>query len=147
MIDEGETDWKVIGIDAANPKAAEMNSIDDVDQKTKDVIVDWFKMYKTTDGKPENSFYKDAEFMGMNETLDVIKECHFHWMKLLLGRQGDQTKYSLDSVMFRMLQGQKAVSTVPPPFLGTFQILDMEEKFPTKADMQKVDDPKFGSGL
>lgn len=146
MIDEGETDWKVLGINKASPLAASMNSVDDIPQAMKDVVIDWFKMYKTTDGKPENSFYKDGEILDMPTTLDIVKEVHFTWMNLLLGRKGDASKLKLDSVMYRMLKGQKVVSDVPPPFLGTFQILDQEEKFPSKADLQAVDDPKFGEG-
>jgi len=144
MIDEGETDWKVIGIDESNPQAANLNSIQDVNPATLATIIDWFKMYKTTDGKPENSFYKDGEFLGMKETFEVISECHHNWMNLLLGRQGKGEKYSLDSVMFRMLQAQKVTSTEKPPFIGTFHILNIEEKFPTREDVKKVDEPGFG---
>merc|ERR1719361_138729 len=100
----------------------------------------------TTDGKPENSFYKDGEFLGMKETFEVISECHHNWMNLLLGRQGKGEKYSLDSVMFRMLQAQKVTSTEKPPFIGTFHILNIEEKFPTREDVKKVDEPGFGEG-
>jgi len=114
MIDEGETDWKVIGIDRSNPAAESMNSISDVDTATLDCIVDWFKMYKTTDGKPENTFFRDAEYLNMEETMDVIKECHHSWMNLLLGRKGDQGKYALDSVMYRMLQGQDSSAAQLP---------------------------------
>lgn len=32
MIDEGETDWKVIGIDVNDPLAEKINDIDDVDK-------------------------------------------------------------------------------------------------------------------
>jgi len=39
---------------------------------------------------------------------------------------------------------EKVTSTEDPPFLGSFHILDIEEKFPSKADLQKVDDPNFG---
>jgi len=109
MIDEGETDWKVIGIDTQHPLAAQLNSVADIDTYlpgTREQIIDWFKMYKTTDGKPENTFYKEGEFLSMDETMEVIKECHFNWMNLLLGRQGDKSKYSLNSVHYKMLLAQ-----------------------------------------
>jgi nucleosome-remodeling factor subunit len=64
-IDEGETDWKVIGINTQHPLAAQLNSVEDIDKHlpgVRDTIIDWFKMYKTTDGKPENSFYKDVVY-------------------------------------------------------------------------------------
>jgi len=148
LIDEGETDWKVIGINENNPLAAQLNTIEDIDTVlgagTIANIINWFKMYKTTDGKPENTFYKDGEIMDVETTLDVIKECHFAWMNLLLGREGEATKFSLNSVMYKMLLAQKVVSSSPPPFMGTFQILNEEDKYPTKADVEKIHDPKFG---
>lgn len=110
MIDEGETDWKVIGINSAHPLADKINTVEDIDtvlgSEVRERIIDWFKMYKTTDGKPENSFYKDGAFLSMEDTNDIIKECHFAWMNLLLGRQGDQAKYSLDSVYYKTLLAQ-----------------------------------------
>ena len=32
MIDEGETDWKLIGIDVTDPLAAVLNDVDDIDK-------------------------------------------------------------------------------------------------------------------
>lgn len=147
MIDEGETDWKVIGINTQHPLAAQLNSVEDIDKYlpgVRDTIIDWFRMYKTTDGKPENSFYNDGEFLGPDETLEVIKECHFNWMNLLLGRQGEKKKYSLESVHYKMLLAQKITSRAEAPYMGVFQILDEEEKFPSKSDLERIEnDPKF----
>eukprot|EP00494_Astrolonche_serrata_P024361 UN24619 len=65
LIDEGETDWKIIGINRENPLAAKLNSFEDIDKvcgdKVRSGIIEWFKMYKTTDGKPENTFFHDGE--------------------------------------------------------------------------------------
>jgi len=149
LIDEGETDWKVIGINKNNPLASKINSIEDIDTVlgvgTTANIFNWFKMYKTTDGKPENSFFKDGEVMDIPTTLEVIKECHFQWMNLLLGREGETTKFSLNSVMYKMLLAQKVISSSPPPFMGCFKILNEEEKYPTKQDIEKIHDPKFAA--
>merc|ERR1712085_111256 len=59
MIDDGELDWKVIAIRTADPLAAELNDIVDVDAKCPGVISgirEWFRWYKTPDGKPLNAF-------------------------------------------------------------------------------------------
>jgi len=147
MIDEGETDWKVIGINTEHPLSAQINNVEDIDKYlpgVRDTIIDWFKMYKTTDGKPENYFYKDGAFLNPDETMEVIKECHFNWMNLLLGNQGDKQKYSLDSIHYKMLVAQKLTSNVEPPYMGAFHILNEEEKFPSKSDISRVEnDPEF----
>ena len=52
MIDEGETDWKVIAIDVNDPLAANLNDIQDVDKIMLGFLkatVEWFKIYKMDD--------------------------------------------------------------------------------------------------
>ncbi|KAK3554289.1 hypothetical protein QTP70_020155 [Hemibagrus guttatus] len=65
MIDEGETDWKVIAINADDPEAKDLNDITDV-QRLKpgylEATVDWFRRYKVPDGKHENQFAFNGEF-------------------------------------------------------------------------------------
>jgi len=90
LIDEGETDWKVLGINKNHPKAAQINDIGDVDTVlgagTCEKVKHWFQYYKTTDGKPENSFTWGGEFKGKDEAMKIIKECNHHWMSFLLGK-------------------------------------------------------------
>ncbi|KAF3828220.1 hypothetical protein GH733_004009, partial [Mirounga leonina] len=57
MIDEGETDWKVIAINVDDPDAANYNDINDVKRLKPgylEATVDWFRRYKVPEGKPEN---------------------------------------------------------------------------------------------
>ena len=57
MIDDGELDWKVIAINAADPKAASINDVGDIEQfypGTVSGIREWFRWYKTPDDKPVN---------------------------------------------------------------------------------------------
>jgi len=64
MIDEGETDWKVLAIDIKDPLAAELNDIEDVQRKLPGYIKateEWFRIYKIPDGKPENKFAFNGE--------------------------------------------------------------------------------------
>jgi len=90
LIDEGETDWKVLALDTAHKSAEKINSLDDVDSVlgagTLDSVRDWFKMYKTTDGKPENSFTHGGAYLGADKAVDVIYECHRHWKDLVLNK-------------------------------------------------------------
>jgi inorganic pyrophosphatase len=46
LIDEGETDWKVLVIDVSDPLASQLNDIDDVERHLLglvDATRDWFK--------------------------------------------------------------------------------------------------------
>merc|ERR1719245_1285979 len=78
MIDEGETDWKVIAIDVTNPLAENLNDIHDVDKIMPGFLkatVEWFKIYKMPDGKPAHESWKklmagttDAGGLNLNNT-------------------------------------------------------------------------------
>jgi inorganic pyrophosphatase len=88
MIDEGETDWKVLAIAKSNPLYAEINDEASMEQHMPgklDVIRDWFIMYKTTDGKGENFLEFDGKLMDANYTKGVIEECHESWVQLRNG--------------------------------------------------------------
>uniref|UniRef100_A0A8C3ISD4 inorganic diphosphatase n=1 Tax=Chrysemys picta bellii TaxID=8478 RepID=A0A8C3ISD4_CHRPI len=86
LIDEGETDWKVIAINIEDPEAANYNNIDDV-RKMKpgylEATVDWFRRYKVPDGKPENQFAFNGEFKDRDFAINIIKSTHEHWTALV----------------------------------------------------------------
>jgi inorganic pyrophosphatase len=49
LIDEGEADWKMIGINLADPWAPLLNDVDDLEEKlpgTVHSIREWFRTYK-----------------------------------------------------------------------------------------------------
>ena len=58
LIDEGQTDWKLISIDVTDPLAGKMSDISDVDVYMPDLLpatVNWFRNYKVcTHLKPSN---------------------------------------------------------------------------------------------
>ncbi|KAG5285892.1 hypothetical protein AALO_G00008650 [Alosa alosa] len=86
MIDEGETDWKIIAINAEDPDAPELNSISDVRKKKPghlEATVDWFKKYKVPDGKPENKFAFNGQFKDKDFAVQVIRSTHDHWRALV----------------------------------------------------------------
>ncbi len=54
MIDEGETDWKILAIDVNDPLAEKLNDVQDVEREMPGFLkatVEWFKIYKMPDGK------------------------------------------------------------------------------------------------
>lgn len=86
MIDEGETDWKVIVIDVNDPLAPEFNDIDDVERLMPgflDATREWFKVYKVADGKPFNEFAFDGQFQNRDFALGVVEETNGYWKKLI----------------------------------------------------------------
>merc|ERR1712085_221452 len=89
MIDDGELDWKVIAIRAADPLAAELNDIGDVDTKCPGVISgirEWFRWYKPPDGKPLNAFGFEERALDKKHAMEVVAETHAAWKKLVEGK-------------------------------------------------------------
>ncbi|CAK0851718.1 unnamed protein product [Prorocentrum cordatum] len=85
MIDSGELDWKVIAISADDELADQLNDIKDVETKMVGVVAgirEWFRWYKTPDGKPLNSFGYGEEVLGKKRALEVIQETHDSWARL-----------------------------------------------------------------
>jgi len=85
MIDDGETDWKVICINADDPLASQLNDIGDVERVLPgyiSVIREWLRMYKTVDGKPVNQFGLGEKAQNREYTMQVIQETHEFWKKL-----------------------------------------------------------------
>jgi len=89
LIDENETDWKIIGVAAHSPLAEFLNSLQDVEihlPRKMATIRDWFRMYKTTDGKPENKFAFDGEFRDAEYANQIVQETHQRWQELVSGK-------------------------------------------------------------
>ncbi|XP_042240536.1 inorganic pyrophosphatase-like [Homarus americanus] len=89
LIDEGETDWKLIAIDVNDPMAPQLSDISDVEKHMPGFLkatVEWFRIYKIPDGKPENQF----AFSGMPKDRDfahkIIMETHEAWQNLIEGK-------------------------------------------------------------
>lgn len=123
LIDEGETDWKVVAIANSSPLFEKLNcnlntnaqivhcmpinlithgfcltaviqpiyiytfiyayiGIGDIERELPSLIptiVDWFKNYKTVDGKAQNTFAFNGEMKDQSFALQIIQENHQHW--------------------------------------------------------------------
>jgi len=93
LIDEGETDWKIIAINVADPLAQTLLDSDDLETFHPHVVStirDWFKNYKTTDGKAVNRFAFDEKMRSQAYAMRVVDECYHNWQKLLKGRTTDK---------------------------------------------------------
>jgi len=90
LLDEGETDWKVIVIDVNDPLASRLNDVEDIERHLPGLLRatnEWFRIYKIPDGKPENQFAFSGEAKNRKYALEVIKECHEAWVRMV----ADQT--------------------------------------------------------
>jgi len=88
MIDNDELDWKVIAINTADVHAEEMNDVGDIEKLypgTVSGLREWFRMYKTPEGKPENRFGYGEKALGAAEAKKVIQETREFHAKLLSG--------------------------------------------------------------
>ncbi|KAK4461851.1 putative inorganic pyrophosphatase [Cladorrhinum samala] len=89
LLDEEETDWKVIVIDVNDPLAPKLNDVEDVERHLPGLLRatnEWFRIYKIPDGKPENQFAFTGECKNKKYAQDVIAECNEAWEKLITGK-------------------------------------------------------------
>merc|ERR1711881_244901 len=121
MIDEGETDWKVIAIDVTDPDADKLNDINDVETIKPgflDATREWFKIYKVPDGKPLNEFAFDGAYKDKKFAEKIIGETHEFW-KAAVGGKTDQkllwknTKQSGTETMISKEEADKIVAAQP----------------------------------
>ncbi|KFV10329.1 Inorganic pyrophosphatase, partial [Pterocles gutturalis] len=123
LIDEGETDWKIIAINIEDPEADNYNDINDVRRLKPgylEATVDWFRRYKVPDGKPENQFAFNGEFKDKDFAVNVIKSTHEHW-KALIAKKTDGGEINCtnltvsDSPFCCSQECAKATVAVTPP--------------------------------
>jgi 3'-phosphoadenosine 5'-phosphosulfate synthase len=91
LIDQGELDHKIIVIDVEDPMADKLSSAADLPTVMPGVLenlVDWLKMYKTTDGKEVNVLSSDKP-TSADKAAEVISECHSSWQALKARGAGD----------------------------------------------------------
>ncbi|KAF8857013.1 pyrophosphatase-domain-containing protein [Acephala macrosclerotiorum] len=89
LLDEEETDWKVIVIDINDPLAPKLNDVEDVERHLPGLLRatnEWFRIYKIPDGKPENQFAFTGECKNKKYATDVVRECAEAWEKLITGK-------------------------------------------------------------
>uniref|UniRef100_A0A669QIZ7 inorganic diphosphatase n=1 Tax=Phasianus colchicus TaxID=9054 RepID=A0A669QIZ7_PHACC len=119
LLDEGETDWKIIAIGVDDPEAQKIHDINDV-RKHKpgylEATIDWFRCYKVPDGKPENHFAFNGEFKDKDFAVEIIKSTHEYWKALLHKKtEGGTVKCDIDylNLLIMALEGLRSFWEVP----------------------------------
>ncbi|KAJ1981841.1 Inorganic pyrophosphatase [Dimargaris xerosporica] len=108
LLDEGETDWKIIAIDVNDPLANKLNDIEDVERHMPGLIRatnEWFRIYKIPDGKSENQFAFSGEAKNRAFAHDVIMETHEAWKRLVADSTGAVAEKNKQSTVNTTLDG------------------------------------------
>jgi len=98
LIDEGETDWKLLAIDVTDPMAQKLHDVNDIEKLMPGYLrstVEWFRIYKIPDGKPENQFAFNGDPKNAEFALGVIEETHKFWKGLASGEIANETGLSV----------------------------------------------------
>ncbi|XP_073978940.1 inorganic pyrophosphatase Nurf-38 isoform X2 [Rhodnius prolixus] len=125
LIDEGETDWKIVSISKSDPLADSVNDITDVDKYFPGLLkatMEWFRIYKIPDGKPENQFGFNGEFKDREFALKIIEETRSQWQSLMLKEESKicRTNTTLDKKNFQVSyeEAEEVVNQTPPHEIG-----------------------------
>ncbi|CDK27291.1 unnamed protein product [Kuraishia capsulata CBS 1993] len=116
LLDEGETDWKVIVIDVNDALAPKLNNIEDVEQHMPGLLRatnEWFRIYKIPDGKPENQFAFSGECKNKKYAEEVVTECAEAWNRLISGKV-DPNGIDLTSTTLASVTSFSPSVQVPP---------------------------------
>ena len=127
LIDEGETDWKILAIDVNDELASQINDISDIQAKMPNLLqatVDWFRIYKIPTGKPPNQFAFNGEAKDKAFAMRVIEETNTQWIDVMSGKNDkgslDLTNTTLSNTY--SIDGQAATNIVSKsPPLGQAQ--------------------------
>lgn len=84
LLDQGETDWKVLCVPVDSPA----KNIDDVPPEVQIGVYEWFKMYKTSDGKPENQFAFEGKPQDAHFTIELLGELSKQYVDVCFGSEG-----------------------------------------------------------
>ncbi|GAB5588460.1 Inorganic pyrophosphatase [Umbelopsis nana] len=120
LLDEGETDWKLIVIDVNDPLAPKLNDIEDVEKHLPGLIRatnEWFRIYKIPDGKPENVFAFSGEAKNKKYATDIIHETHEAWKNLINGTSDKNgisaVNVTVDNSPFKVSVDDAVIKNIP----------------------------------
>ena len=99
LIDEGETDHKIIAIRQNDPLFDSINTLSELERHRPGLtkrLIDWLKYYKTSEGKPANRL-KSEKVTSVPEAIKIIDETHIAWKKLVSGETANPDNYFLQT--------------------------------------------------
>jgi len=81
LVDEGETDWKIIAINKDDPNASKFNDVNNISIDEKKKIYDWFINYKVKSKGVKNIIAMNKKIQSKKLAIKVIKSCNNLWKK------------------------------------------------------------------
>ena len=141
LIDDGETDWKVIAISISDAMAHMLNDIDDVETHlpgTIKAIREYFMFYKATSGMLESTtssipsgpaqpeYYKSysgkintyalrAQAMPRQYAVNVVEDTHQHWQSLHLVNKQNVVSKGGDNKPKAVVEGNEVPTLTEHP--------------------------------
>ena len=83
LIDNDETDWKLLAIDVEDPKAKHYWDSRDIEKERIELIREFFRTYKMDEeGNGENEYAFDGKVQDKAYAHKVIEEAHVYWVRL-----------------------------------------------------------------
>jgi len=82
LIDDGETDWKLLVVDVDDPDAPDWHDVGDIPVERVEELRTFFRVYKTAEGKPENKYGLDARAVDAAHAVRVARHTHEFWKKI-----------------------------------------------------------------
>ena len=86
MIDDGETDWKMLGLSIDDPLNDRIKNLHDLKIEIKGLlpaVFEWFKKYKLPTKNKLNEFALGEKAGDENMAIKLIEQGHIHWSKLV----------------------------------------------------------------
>ena len=77
LLDQGELDWKILALNADEAKERQIRNLEDFNRLCPGAIQEiqeWFRTYKTYEGKGENQFGYGGRVLTAERTIEIIHE-------------------------------------------------------------------------
>ncbi|KAH7627236.1 inorganic pyrophosphatase [Sordaria sp. MPI-SDFR-AT-0083] len=118
LIDEGETDWKVLVVDVRDELAERLEDIWEVKRECPGLLEatrDWFRWYGVPEGRKANKYAMEGRWMDRKYAEGVIKECGGFWRELVKGKVKGSGDVCLKNTTLRGTPGYLDPSSVKLP--------------------------------
>lgn len=82
LIDNGETDWKILAIRTEDVFAPRLHELEDVERLIPGLLHSlrtWFQNYKKAEGQSPGEFAFDGQYQSRPFAMSIIRQCHSAW--------------------------------------------------------------------
>ncbi|KAI9009994.1 inorganic pyrophosphatase [Phycomyces nitens] len=120
LIDQNETDWKVVAVDANDTNAPNLNDIGDVENIYPGLlkaIIDYLTKYKVPGGDALNKFMFDGKAQNKEYAIRQIMDTHKYWKELVSGdtkgKEIEKANLFVKGSPYRVLPDSDLVQNIP----------------------------------